>query len=47
MGLHHQFIYIDPTNDLVIVKITHSAEPVGRDKENLELFAQITKRLAK
>jgi CubicO group peptidase (beta-lactamase class C family) len=47
MGLHHQFIYIDPTNDLVIVKITHSAEPVGRDKENLELFAQITERLAK
>lgn len=45
MGLHHQYIYIDPANELVIVKITHSAEPVGRDEENLSLFAQITKRL--
>lgn len=46
MGLHHQFIYVDPANDMVIVKITHTAEPVGRDEENLELFAQIAKRLA-
>jgi CubicO group peptidase (beta-lactamase class C family) len=45
LGLHHQFIYIDPASDMVIVKITHTAEPVGRDAENLELFAQITARL--
>lgn len=47
MGLHHQFIYVDPTNDMVIVKITHTPEPVGRDEENLALFAQIAERLSK
>lgn len=45
LGLHHQFIRIDPTNNIVIVKISHTAEPVGRDQENAELFAQITARL--
>lgn len=45
IGLHHQFIYIDPTNEMVIVKASHTAEPVGRDAENLELFRQITERL--
>ena len=45
LGLHHQFIYVDPASDMVIVKITHTAEPVGRDEENLELFAQIRQRL--
>ncbi len=46
MGLHHQFIYVDPANDMVIVKASHTAEPVGRDEENLALFAQIAKRLS-
>lgn len=45
IGLHHQFIYVDPANDLVIVKASHTAEPVGRDAENFELFRQITERL--
>ena len=45
LGLHHQFIYIDPANNMVIVKISHTAEPVGRDEENLQLFEQITARL--
>lgn len=45
LGLHHQYIYVDPASDMVIVKITHSAEPVGRDEENLALFAQIRQRL--
>lgn len=45
IGLHHQFIYVDPANDLVIVKASHTAEPVGRDEENFELFRQITERL--
>lgn len=45
LGLHHQYIYVDPASDMVIVKITHSAEPVGRDAENLGLFEQIARRL--
>jgi CubicO group peptidase (beta-lactamase class C family) len=45
MGLHHQYIYVDSANDMVIVKITYTAEPVGRDEENLQLFGQITQRL--
>ncbi|WP_206064861.1 serine hydrolase domain-containing protein [Nitratireductor mangrovi] len=46
LGLHHQYIYIDPANDLVIVKASYTAEPVGRDEENAELFRQITEKLA-
>ena len=45
LGLHHQYIYVDPTNDLVIVKVSHTAEPVGRDEENLQLFEQIIEKL--
>ncbi|ASM71728.1 MULTISPECIES: serine hydrolase domain-containing protein [Roseobacteraceae] len=45
LGLHHQFIRVDPTNNTVIVKISYTAEPVGRDQENAELFGQITARL--
>ncbi len=46
LGLHHQYIHVDPGNDLVIVKVSHTAEPVGRDEENMQLFQQITERLA-
>lgn len=46
LGLHHQFVYVDPANDMVIVKASYTAEPVGRDKENIEIFAQIAERLA-
>ena len=45
IGLHHQFIYVDPANDMVIVKTSHTAEPVGRDEENTQFFAQIAQRL--
>jgi CubicO group peptidase (beta-lactamase class C family) len=45
LGLHHQFIRVDPENDIVIVKISYTQEPVGRDAENEELFAQITAKL--
>lgn len=46
IGLHHQYIYIDPENDLVIVKINHTPEPVGREAENFAFFRQITDLLA-
>ncbi|MGR3369944.1 MAG: serine hydrolase domain-containing protein [Sagittula sp.] len=45
LGLHHQFIRVDPANNIVIVKISYTQEPVGRDQENEELFAQITAKL--
>ncbi|MEO4000614.1 serine hydrolase [Mesorhizobium sp. CAU 1732] len=46
IGLHHQFIYIDPENELVIVKINHTPEPVGRQAENIEFFRQVAASLA-
>jgi CubicO group peptidase (beta-lactamase class C family) len=45
IGLYHQFIYVDPANNLVIAKASHTPEPVGHDKENLDLFRQITAHL--
>lgn len=47
IGLFHQFIYVDPENNLVIVKASHTPDPVGHDEENLELFRQITEKLSK
>jgi CubicO group peptidase (beta-lactamase class C family) len=47
IGLHHQFIYVDPASDLVIVKINHTPEPVGREAENLDFFRQVAGLLAK
>lgn len=47
IGLHHQFIYVDPTNDTVIVKINHTPEPVGREAENIAFFRQVSAALAK
>jgi hypothetical protein len=46
IGLYHQFIYVDPANNLVIAKASHTAEPVGHDNENLEFFKQIATRLS-
>lgn len=47
IGLHHQFIYVDPANELVIVKINHTAEPVGREAENVDFFRQVAAQLAR
>jgi CubicO group peptidase (beta-lactamase class C family) len=46
IGLHHQFIYIDPANNIVIVKVGHTPEPVGQDAENIAFFQQIAKQLS-
>jgi CubicO group peptidase (beta-lactamase class C family) len=46
MGLHHQFIYIDPASNVVIVKASHTDQPVGRDEENIEFFKQIIARVS-
>lgn len=47
LGLFHQYIYVDPTNNLVIMKATASPDPVGHDEPNLALFKQITDKLTK
>lgn len=47
IGLHHQFIYVDPANNTVIVKINHTPEPVGREAENIAFFRQVSAALAK
>ena len=47
IGLHHQFIYVDPANELVIVKSNHTAEPVGREAENVDFFWQVAAQLAR
>lgn len=47
IGLHHQFIYIDPATNTVIVKINHTPEPVGREAENTAFFRQVSAMLAK
>lgn len=45
MGLFHQFIRVDPSNKIVIVKTSYTEAPIGNDAENAELFAQITAKL--
>ena len=47
LGLFHQYIYVDPANNLVIMKATASPDPVGHDEPNLALFKQITGKLTK
>jgi CubicO group peptidase (beta-lactamase class C family) len=46
LGLHQQYIYIDPTHDLVIFKASHTPSPAASQQGDLELFAQITERLS-
>jgi len=46
-GLHHQYIYIDPANDMVIVKADYTPEPVGRGEENISFFRKVAEILAK
>ncbi|OKH86345.1 6-aminohexanoate hydrolase [Thalassospira sp. TSL5-1] len=47
IGLFHQFIYVDPANNMVIVKASYTPEPEGREDENISLFNQIADRLSK
>ena len=47
IGLFHQFIYVDPAHNMVIVKTSYTPEPEGREEENINLFRQIADRLSK
>lgn len=45
IGLFNQYIYIDPTQKLVIVKLDAPPQPNGWDKENLDFFKKVTENL--
>ena len=47
IGLHHQYTYIDPKNKTVIVKLSHTAVPIGLGKEHLAFFRKLSDTLAK
>ena len=47
IGLHNQFIYIDPKHNTVIVKLSYTPGPLGWESENIAFFQNITAILAK
>jgi len=46
IGLHNQFIYIDPENNTVIVKLSHTPGPLGWEAANIEFFQKVSAMLA-
>lgn len=46
VGLFNQYTYIDPSNDLVIVKLAAPASPLGYERDNLAFFKRISETLA-
>ncbi|PAU74830.1 serine hydrolase domain-containing protein [Halomonas salipaludis] len=42
IGLYNQFIYIDPQSQTVIVKLSHTPEPLGWDEANFDFFEKIS-----
>ena len=47
VGLHHQFIYIDPDTRTVIVKLSATPKPVGDQPEHLAFFRAVVAKFAK
>jgi CubicO group peptidase (beta-lactamase class C family) len=47
IGLHNQFIYIDPKHNTVIVKLSYTPTPLGWEAENIAFFQKISAILAK
>ena len=47
IGLHNQFIYIDPENNTVIVKLSHTPGPLGWEAANIAFFQKVSAMLAK
>lgn len=47
IGLHNQFIYIDPENSTVIVKLSHTPGPLGWEAENIAFFRKVSNMLSK
>lgn len=47
VGLHHQFIYVDPDTRTVIVKLSATPQPVGRRPEHLAFFRAVVAKFTK
>jgi CubicO group peptidase (beta-lactamase class C family) len=47
VGLHHQFIYIDPDTQTVIVKLSATPNPVGSQPEHLAFFRAVVAKFTK
>jgi len=47
IGLHNQFIYIDPKNSTVIVKLSYTPGPLGWEAASIAFFQKISAMLAK
>ena len=47
IGLHNQFIYIDPENATVIVKLSHTPGPLGWEAANIAFFQKVSAMLAR
>jgi hypothetical protein len=47
IGLHHQFIYVDPDTRTVIVKLSATPQPVGREAEHLAFFRAVVAKFTK
>lgn len=46
IGLYNQFIFVDPVNKTVVVKLDSPASPLGWEKENIDFFQAISAKLA-
>jgi hypothetical protein len=47
IGLHNQFIYIDPKNNTVIVKLSYTPGPLGWEADSIAFFQKVSAILAK
>ena len=47
IGLHNQFIYIDPENNTVIAKLSYTPGPLGWEAENIAFFRKVSAMVAK
>ncbi len=47
VGLHHQFIYVDPNTRTVIVKLSATPNPVGNQPEHLAFFRAVVAKFEK
>jgi len=47
IGLHHQFIYVDPDTRTVIVKLSATPQPVGNEAEHLGFFRAVVAKFTK
>ncbi len=48
IGIHGQYVYVDPVHDVVIVKLSSNAEPLDefKDRLTLSMFAGVAKSLS-